>query len=98
MIQAGVVPMDTAAVVSELQKTWTRSDAPQWAEAYSALFPNYQLLVESSQGAERGREPRRTRFAARQPRGNDSLTTWTMKQAKDAFVCADRQMNRKNCL
>jgi len=47
VVQAGVVPMDTAAVCSELQKTWHRDDAQQWAEAYSAVFPAYQLLIES---------------------------------------------------
>jgi nicotinamidase-related amidase len=47
IVQAGVVPIDTAAVCSELQKTWSRPDAAQWAEAYSALFPPYQLLIES---------------------------------------------------
>jgi nicotinamidase-related amidase len=47
IVQAGVVPMDTAAVCSEIQKTWNREDALQWAEAYSAVFPPYQLLIES---------------------------------------------------
>lgn len=47
IVQAGVVPMDTAAVCSEVQKTWNREDALQWAEAYSAVFPPYQLLIES---------------------------------------------------
>jgi len=47
IVQAGVVPMDTAAVCSEIQKTWNREDAAQWAEAYSAVFPPYQLLIES---------------------------------------------------
>jgi len=47
VVQAGVVPVDTAAVCSELQKTWSRPDAAQWAEAYSAIFPHYQLLIES---------------------------------------------------
>jgi len=47
MMQAGVVPIDTAAVASELQKTWNREDAAQWAEAYTGIFPNYQLLIES---------------------------------------------------
>ena len=47
IVQAGVVPIDTAAVCSEIQKTWSRPDAAQWAEAYSALFPPYQLLIES---------------------------------------------------
>jgi nicotinamidase-related amidase len=47
IVQAGVVPIDTAAVCSEIQKTWSRPDAAQWAEAYSLLFPPYQLLIES---------------------------------------------------
>lgn len=47
IVQAGVVPMDTAAVCSEIQKTWNREDALQWAKAYSAVFPPYQLLIES---------------------------------------------------
>jgi nicotinamidase-related amidase len=47
IVQAGVVPMDTAAVCSEVQQTWNRPDAAQWAEAYSAVFPHYQLLIES---------------------------------------------------
>lgn len=47
IMQAGVVPMDTAAVCSEVQRTWNRDDAQQWAEAYSAVFPHYQLLIES---------------------------------------------------
>jgi nicotinamidase-related amidase len=47
LVQAGVVPIDTAAVASELQKTWHRVDAMQWAEIYTKLFPPYQLLIES---------------------------------------------------
>ncbi len=47
VVQAGVVPIDTAAVCSELQLTWNRDDAGQWAEIYAALFPPYQLLIES---------------------------------------------------
>lgn len=47
MLQAGVVPIDTAAVASELQKTWNREDATEWAKAYTGIFPNYQLLIES---------------------------------------------------
>lgn len=47
VVQAGVVPVDTAAVASELQKTWHRDDAQEWAEIYSRLFPSYQLLIES---------------------------------------------------
>lgn len=47
VMQAGVVPIDTAAVASELQKTWHRDDAQQWAEVYTMIFPPYQLLIES---------------------------------------------------
>ena len=47
VVQAGVVPMDMAAVASELQKTWHRDDAQQWAEIYTQIFPAYQLLIES---------------------------------------------------
>ena len=47
LVQAGVVPIDTAAVASELQKTWHRDDAMQWAEIYTKIFPPYQLLIES---------------------------------------------------
>lgn len=52
VVQAGVVPIDTAAVCSEIQQTWNRPDALQWAEAYSAVFPPYQLLIESYQKAQ----------------------------------------------
>jgi nicotinamidase-related amidase len=47
LVQAGVVPIDTAAVASELQKTRHRDDAMQWAEIYTKIFPPYQLLIES---------------------------------------------------
>ena len=47
VVQAGVVPMDTAAVASEIQRTWNREDAQQWAAIYTQIFPNYQLLIES---------------------------------------------------
>ena len=47
VVQAGVVPMDTAAVASEIQKTWNRADAQEWAAIYANIFPNYQLLIES---------------------------------------------------
>ena len=47
VVQAGVVPMDTAAVASELQKSWNRPDAQEWAEIYTKIFPAYGLLIES---------------------------------------------------
>ena len=39
VVQAGVVPMDTAAVASEIQKTWNRDDALEWAQVYTQIFP-----------------------------------------------------------
>ncbi|SAK76564.1 hydrolase [Caballeronia ptereochthonis] len=47
VVQAGVVPMDTASVASELQQTWHRPDAQQWADVYGLIFPPYRLLIES---------------------------------------------------
>jgi nicotinamidase-related amidase len=47
VVQAGVVPMDTAAVASEIQKSWNREDAQEWAGVYTKIFPAYQLLIES---------------------------------------------------
>ena len=47
IVQAGVVPMDLAAVASELQGTWNREDADDWAQVYTQIFPEYQLLIES---------------------------------------------------
>jgi nicotinamidase-related amidase len=52
VVQAGVVPIDVAAVAAELQKTWNREDAAQWAQAYTGIFPNYQLLIESYERAQ----------------------------------------------
>jgi hypothetical protein len=51
-VQAGVVPISTNAVVSELQRTWNRPDAAAWAEIYGAVSPNYQAAIESYQKAQ----------------------------------------------
>lgn len=47
LAQAGVVPTSTAAVVSELQKTWNRNDAAAYAEIYATIAPNYAAAIES---------------------------------------------------
>jgi len=52
VVQAGAVPMDMAAVASELQRTWNREDAMEWAGVYTKIFPHYQLLIESYQKAQ----------------------------------------------
>lgn len=52
LVQAGVVPIDVGAVISELQRTWNRADAQQWAEAFSEVAPAYQMLIESYREAQ----------------------------------------------
>jgi nicotinamidase-related amidase len=46
--QAGVVPIDTLAVISELQQTWNRPNAADFANLFADhMMPNYRLLMES---------------------------------------------------
>lgn len=52
VVQAGVVPMDTAAVVAEVQHTWKRDDAMEWANLWGGVFIEYGLLMESYQKAQ----------------------------------------------
>ncbi len=47
LAQAGVTPIDTLAVVSELQQTWNRPDALEFANLFADAMPNYRLLMES---------------------------------------------------
>ncbi len=49
MVQSGVIPLDTMAALSEIQKTWNRPDAMEWAGLYALAVPHYQLLIESYQ-------------------------------------------------
>jgi hypothetical protein len=51
MVQAGVVPITTNAVVSELQRTWNRPDAARFGELYGIVAPNYRAAIESFQKA-----------------------------------------------
>lgn len=52
IVQAGVVPIDTAAVCAEFQQTWARPDAEHFTEAYAKVFPPYQLLIECYEKAQ----------------------------------------------
>lgn len=52
LAQAGVVPIDTAAVASEVQRTWNRPDAAAFADLYAGVMTNYQVLLESYQRAQ----------------------------------------------
>ena len=48
IVQAGVIPIDTLAVLSELQKTWNRPEAVEFANIYADNpMPHYRLLIES---------------------------------------------------
>lgn len=48
IVQAGVIPIDTVAVISELQKTWNRPEALDFADLYADYsMPHYRLLIES---------------------------------------------------
>ncbi len=47
IVQAGAIPIDTLAVLSELMGTWNRPDAMEFAAVMAALMPNYVALMES---------------------------------------------------
>lgn len=52
--QAGVVPISTNAVVADLQKTWNRPDAMEFAELYAEFAPSYRAVIESHRQARGG--------------------------------------------
>jgi nicotinamidase-related amidase len=52
LAQAGVIPISTNAVFCELQRTWNRPDAADYAALYAAYAPNYQAVMESYQKAQ----------------------------------------------
>jgi len=51
-IQAGIVPTSANAVLCELQRTWNRSDAADFAKLYGIVAPNYNAVAESFQRAQ----------------------------------------------
>lgn len=50
--QAGVVPTSANAVLCELQRTWNRADAAEYAKLYGMVAPNYTAVMESYQKAQ----------------------------------------------
>ena len=52
LAQAGVIPISTNMVFCELQRTWNRPDAADFAALYAAYAPNYQAVMESYQKAQ----------------------------------------------
>lgn len=51
-VQAGVVPTSANAVLCELQRTWNRDDAADYAKLYGLVAPNYTAVAESYQRAQ----------------------------------------------
>jgi nicotinamidase-related amidase len=47
MVQAGIIPVTTNVVVTEVQRTWNRPDAAQYGKLYSQFAPHYQAAIES---------------------------------------------------
>lgn len=50
--QAGVIPTSANAVLCEVQRTWNRPDAAEYAELYTLVAPNYRAVMESYQKAQ----------------------------------------------
>jgi nicotinamidase-related amidase len=51
-IQAGVIPTSTNAVLSEMHRTWNRTEAGELAKLYALVAPNYAAVIESYQKAQ----------------------------------------------
>ncbi len=48
MVQAGAMPIDTFAVLAEIQNTWNRPDAMEFAAIFAEhVIPGYRALMES---------------------------------------------------
>jgi nicotinamidase-related amidase len=45
--RAGVVVVDVLGVAAELQRTWAREDAAEWAGVYMGVSPGYAAVIES---------------------------------------------------
>ena len=50
--QSGIVPTSANAVLCELQRTWNRADAADFAKLYGIVAPNYTAVAESYQRAQ----------------------------------------------
>lgn len=47
LVQGGVKPTSTNAVLSELHRTWARPEAAELAQLYGLAAPNYAAVIES---------------------------------------------------
>jgi nicotinamidase-related amidase len=51
LVQGGVIPTSTNAVLSETHRTWARPEAAELAKLYGLVAPNYAAVAESYQRA-----------------------------------------------
>jgi nicotinamidase-related amidase len=56
LAHAGVIPMSACAVFREIQRTWRRPDADQYAELYAAYAPNYRGVEHAGGDHEGGHD------------------------------------------
>src|SRR5262245_30213964 len=52
LVQGGVIPTSTSAVLSETQRTWSRPEAAELAKLYGLVAPNYAAVMESYEKAQ----------------------------------------------
>ncbi|AOB31317.1 nicotinamidase [Bordetella sp. H567] len=52
LVQGGVIPTSTNALLSELHRTWARPEAAELAKLYGLAAPNYAAVAESYQKAQ----------------------------------------------
>jgi nicotinamidase-related amidase len=52
LVQGGIVPTSTNAVLSEMHRTWKRPEAAELAKLYAIVAPNYAAVMESYQKAQ----------------------------------------------
>ena len=51
MTQAGIIPVTTNVIVTEVQRTWNRPDAVQYGALYGEFAPHYPAVAESYEKA-----------------------------------------------
>ena len=52
LVQGGVIPTTTNAVISEMHRTWNRPEAAELAKLYAMAAPNYRSVIESYERAQ----------------------------------------------
>jgi nicotinamidase-related amidase len=58
LVQGGVVPTTTNAVICEIHRTWNRPEAAELAQLYTMAAPNYRAVMESYDRAKQAAKQR----------------------------------------